>query len=40
MLYLPRSLTVLGGGVIASEYASIFQALGVKVTMIDRYPRP
>ena len=40
MLYLPRSLVVLGGGVIASEYASIFQALGVKVTMIDRYPRP
>lgn len=40
MLYLPKSLTVLGGGVIASEYASIFQALGVKVTMIDRYPLP
>lgn len=40
MVYLPPSLTVLGGGVIASEYASIFQALGVKVTMIDRYPRP
>lgn len=40
MLYLPSSLTVLGGGVIASEYATIFQALGVKVTMIDRYPAP
>lgn len=40
MLYLPSSLTVLGGGVIASEYASIFQALGVNVTMIDRYPQP
>ncbi len=40
MLYLPKSLTVLGGGVIASEYASIFQALGVKVTMIDKYPQP
>jgi NAD(P) transhydrogenase len=40
MLYLPSSLTVLGGGVIASEYASIFQALGVQVTMIDRYPSP
>lgn len=38
--YLPDSLTVLGGGVIASEYASIFQALGTRVTMIDRYPRP
>jgi NAD(P) transhydrogenase len=40
MLYLPCSLTVLGGGVIASEYASIFQALGVQVTMIDKYPQP
>lgn len=40
MLYLPRSLLVLGSGVIASEYASIFQALGVKVTLIDKYPSP
>jgi len=40
MMYLPNSLTVLGGGVIASEYASIFQALDVKVTMIDKYPQP
>lgn len=40
MMYLPKTLTVLGGGVIASEYASIFQALGVKVTMIDKYPHP
>lgn len=40
MMYLPKSLTVLGSGVIASEYASIFQALGVAVTMVDKYPRP
>lgn len=40
MTYLPTSLIVLGGGVIASEYASIFAALGVRVTMIDRAPRP
>lgn len=40
MLYLPSSLTVLGGGVIASEYASIFAALGVRVTMIDKADRP
>jgi NAD(P) transhydrogenase len=40
MIYLPQTLTVLGGGVIASEYASIFSSLGVDVTMIDRYPRP
>jgi len=40
MMYLPKSLLVLGGGVIASEYASIFQALGVEVMMIDKYARP
>jgi NAD(P) transhydrogenase len=40
MTYLPESLTVLGGGVIASEYASIFSTLGVRVTMIDRADRP
>ena len=40
MTYLPESLVVLGGGVIASEYASIFSALGVQVTMVDRAPRP
>jgi NAD(P) transhydrogenase len=40
MLYLPASLTVLGGGVIACEYASIFAHLGVAVTMIDRADRP
>lgn len=40
MMYLPKRLTVLGGGVIASEYASIFQALGVEVTMVDKYPQP
>jgi NAD(P) transhydrogenase len=38
--YLPESLTVLGSGVIACEYASIFAALGSKVTIIDRAPRP
>ncbi|HLQ38658.1 MAG TPA: FAD-dependent oxidoreductase, partial [Planctomycetota bacterium] len=40
MAYLPRSLTVLGSGVIASEYATIFAALGVHVTMIDKAERP
>ncbi|MBL8755075.1 MAG: FAD-dependent oxidoreductase, partial [Planctomycetes bacterium] len=40
MAYLPKSLTVLGSGVIASEYATIFAALGVAVTMIDRGERP
>ena len=40
MIYLPRSLTVLGGGVVASEYASIFATLGVQVTIVDRADRP
>ena len=40
LAYLPRSLTILGGGVIASEYASIFASLGTRVTMIDKYARP
>ena len=38
--YLPRSLAVIGSGVIATEYAGIFAALGVAVTMIDKSPRP
>lgn len=40
MAYLPKSLTILGAGVIATEYATIFAALGVHVTMIDRGDRP
>lgn len=40
MAYLPSSLVVLGSGVIAAEYATIFASLGVAVTMVDRYPRP
>ena len=40
ILYLPKSLTVIGGGVIGCEYASIFSMLGVKVTLVDRAPRP
>lgn len=38
--YLPRSLVVLGAGVIACEYASTFAALGVHVTIVDAAPRP
>ena len=40
LAYLPRSLLVLGGGVIGSEYASMFAALGCKVTQADQYERP
>jgi len=40
LAYLPRSMIVLGGGVIACEYASIFAMLGTQVTLVDRYPQP
>ncbi len=40
LTYLPSSLAVIGSGVIATEYACTFAALGVRVTMIDRSPRP
>ena len=36
---LPRTLAVVGAGVIGLEYASIFAALGVRVTIIDKRPR-
>lgn len=32
---IPCSLIILGGGVIGSEYATIFAALNVKVTLLD-----
>ncbi len=37
---MPRSIAVVGAGVIGIEYASMFAALGVQVTVIDRRPRP
>jgi len=40
LIYLPASMAVLGSGVIACEYASIFAALGVKVSLIDKSPLP
>ena len=38
LTHLPRSLTVIGAGVIGVEYATIFCALDVAVTLIE--PRP
>src|SRR4030095_5433372 len=37
---LPRTMAVVGAGVIGIEYASMFAALGVHVTVIDQRPRP
>jgi NAD(P) transhydrogenase len=36
---LPRTLAVIGAGVVGCEYASIFAAVGVRVTLIDRLNR-
>jgi NAD(P) transhydrogenase len=33
---VPKSMIVLGGGIIGAEYASFFAALGTEVTVIDR----
>lgn len=36
---IPKSLVVIGGGPVGSEYASIFTACGTKVTLVDASPR-
>lgn len=36
---LPKSLVVVGGGVIGCEFASIFAAFGVKVSIVEFLPR-
>jgi NAD(P) transhydrogenase len=36
---LPRTLTVVGAGVIGLEYASILATLGIRVTVIDKRDR-
>ncbi|MGE5217341.1 MAG: Si-specific NAD(P)(+) transhydrogenase [Chloroflexota bacterium] len=36
---LPRSLTIVGGGVIGCEYASILATLGIPVVLVERRPR-
>ncbi len=39
MRRIPKRMAVLGGGVIGVEYASIFAALGVEVTLIEAKDR-
>jgi NAD(P) transhydrogenase len=36
---VPRSMVVVGAGVIGMEYASMFAALGTKVTVVERRPQ-
>jgi NAD(P) transhydrogenase len=33
---LPRSMTVVGAGIIGLEYATVFAALGIPVTLVDK----
>ena len=37
--HLPRTLTVVGGGVIGCEYACMFATLGVRVTLVEKNER-
>jgi NAD(P) transhydrogenase len=37
---LPRTIVVVGGGIIGIEYASMFAALGIEVTLVDKRERP
>jgi len=36
--HIPRSLAVVGAGVVGCEYASMFAALGAHVSLVDRHP--
>jgi NAD(P) transhydrogenase len=36
---LPRSMVVVGGGIIGIEYASMFASLGVQITLVDKRSR-
>jgi NAD(P) transhydrogenase len=36
---LPKTLIVVGGGVIGVEYTCMFAALGVRVTLVEKRPR-
>ena len=36
---VPKSIAIIGGGVIGAEYASILAAMGVQVVLIERRPR-
>jgi NAD(P) transhydrogenase len=39
MSHIPKRMAVVGGGTIGSEYACVFTALGVEVTLIDSRDR-
>lgn len=39
MAYVPKSVIVLGGGVIGCEFASVWKSFGADVTIIEALPR-
>ncbi|HEX5234031.1 MAG TPA: Si-specific NAD(P)(+) transhydrogenase [Silvibacterium sp.] len=39
MQTLPKTLIIVGGGVIGVEYTCMFAALGVRVTLVEKRPR-
>ncbi len=39
MRFMPKTMAVVGGGVIGCEYASVFATLGVQVTLIEGHDR-
>jgi NAD(P) transhydrogenase len=38
-LPVPKTMTIVGGGVIGVEYASMFAAMGIRVTLVDARDR-
>jgi NAD(P) transhydrogenase len=38
-LPVPKTMTIVGGGVIGIEYASMFAAMGIRVTLVDARDR-
>lgn len=40
LTHLPRTMAVVGAGVIGMEYASMFSALDINVTVVDKRERP
>ncbi len=39
MKSVPKSLTIIGGGVISVEFATVYAELGCKVTILEAIPR-
>ena len=36
---MPRSMTIIGAGTVGCEYATIFSALGISITLVEAKPR-